>query len=272
MDLKELISWGNHLFARAPSRLRVYELVNGRRTAAEIAQDLGRSVASVQNDLAKMKHVGLIRAKHTSNGHIIAKGRGAILEKTPEARVISSTAFKTSRMSERASATGPALRGRAVKEKQKTRRSRRKGLDVPAATEIKGIAEQGESQIHEFKGSGVGTDKIVKEIAGMANTRDGGLVFYGIRSNGDLQGSDLTREQLDERVQNTIANNMQPSIVVEVERRRVTGRDILVVLVPPWARKRPHYFQHRLYIRAGTTTRPATASESDALHKGEYVA
>ena len=272
MDLKELISRGNHLFARAPSRLRVYELVNGRRPAAEIAQQLGRSVASVQNDLAKMKHFGLIRAKRTSNGDIIAKGRGAILEKTPEARVISLAAFKTSRMGERASATGLAIGGRAVEKKQKARRSRRKGLSIPAATEIEEIAERGESQIHEFKESGVGTDKIVKEIAGMANTRAGGLIFCGIRSNGDLQGSDLTREQLDERVQNTIANNMQPSIVVEVERRRVTGKDILVVLAPPWARKKPHYFQHRLYIRAGTTTRPATASESDALHKGEYVA
>jgi predicted transcriptional regulator len=63
MDLQELISRGRFIFAGAPERLTVYKLVDGRKTAKDLAKLAKRHVNNVQRDLRQLANIGLIEEK-----------------------------------------------------------------------------------------------------------------------------------------------------------------------------------------------------------------
>lgn len=73
-------------------------------------------------------------------------------------------------------------------------------LPVPVETELLDICRKGEDQLYEFKGQGTAANKIVREVGAMLNTRQGGIVFYGVDDDGTIQGSDMSRQKLDQSV------------------------------------------------------------------------
>src|SRR5450759_3327052 len=92
ITLQELITRGRFIMAEAPSRKRVFEAVDGRRTANDIADLLGRHVNNVHRDLAALQDVGLIQPM--LNGDDENRERRTIWEKLPLARTVPARYFE----------------------------------------------------------------------------------------------------------------------------------------------------------------------------------
>ena len=65
MELQELISRGRFLFSGAIKRFEIFKLINGKKSAKEIAIKVDRSFSSVLQDIEKME----IEIKHFSPCH-----------------------------------------------------------------------------------------------------------------------------------------------------------------------------------------------------------
>ncbi|HEY2934407.1 MAG TPA: ATP-binding protein [Acidobacteriota bacterium] len=133
------------------------------------------------------------------------------------------------------------------------------------------ICRRGEDQICEFKGQGTAANKIAREIAAMLNTRQGGRVLYGVDDSGTIQGSDISRQKLDQAVQNSVKSNIFPAAVVKLHTVTVLGHEVIAIAVPPWNRKDVYHFEDRVLIRKGTNVFAARPEESRKLHRGIYV-
>ena len=105
----------------------------------------------------------------------------------------------------------------------------------------------------------------------MLNTRMGGIILYGVDDDGTIQGSDLTRQKLDQPLQNSIKNSISPAAVVPLKSAQVLGSEVLVVIVPPWNRKDVYQFDEKVLLRKGTNNFAAKPEELRKLHRGEYV-
>lgn len=269
MNLQEIITRGRDLFSGAPSRLDVFQEINGRRTAKDIASELGRSVNSVRNDLIKMVNYGLIQKKLNKNGQQVKRDGFLVFEKSPEVKNVAVSLFKSvgsrptdgSHKQETTRRSGSARRGSSYKS-----------LPIPSAPEIVDICHAGEDQLNEFKGPGADTKTITKEIAAMLHTRHGGRVFYGIADNGDIRGSDIGRQDFDQRLNGALRTNIDPPPKrVRFGTVKVMGNSIHVIIVPPWNKGEVHLFLGRAYIRRGTIATPATAAEVRQLHERKFI-
>src|SRR5579872_3291412 len=137
MDLQELISRGRFIFSRAARRLDVYKLVDGRRTAKDIAKLLKRHVNNIHRDLRALADVELIQERQ-KGGQTITKDGFALYEKTPLARAVPISYFSgPTRL-----ARPPAATVRAAKGKGKPRQS----LSVPTENELLDMCKKGEDQ------------------------------------------------------------------------------------------------------------------------------
>jgi len=266
MELQELISRGRFIFSGAPKRLEVFRLINGKRSTKEIARSVGRSLRSTLNDIKKLRDLGLIKPKLDSNGKIVKKDGCIVYEKVPLIRHVPLSYFQdvTSR------------RRKIIKKEKihkKVKKPKLSPLPVPSEREILDICRDGESQLYEFKAPGVKIDKITKEIAAFLNTKNGGLIFYGIDDDGYIIGSDLRRQDFDQMLQNSIRNTISPQPNIEIKEREVLGHKILIIVIPPWDRKNIYQYKKdgRVYIRKGTNKFIATPEELKKLARGEYV-
>jgi len=104
------------------------------------------------------------------------------------------------------------------------------------------MCKSGEGQTLEFKAAGTDARKITKEIAAMLHTRLGGIILYGVDDDGTIQGSDVSRQKLDQPLQNSIKNSVAPAAVVTLKSASVLGTEVLVVIVPPWNRRDVYQF------------------------------
>jgi predicted HTH transcriptional regulator len=133
------------------------------------------------------------------------------------------------------------------------------------------MCKKGEDQTLEFKAAGTDVRKITKEVAAMLNTRQGGIILYGVDDDGTIQGSDLSRQRFDQPLQNSIKNAVAPAASVTLKSISVLGSEVLVIIVPPWNRKDVHQFDEKVYIRKGTNVFGVKPEELRKLHKGESV-
>lgn len=262
MDLQELISRGRFIFAGAPERLRLFTLVDGRRTAKELASRLkGRHINNIHRDLRSLCDIGVIQER-TKDGVILKKDGFTVYEKTPLARAVPVSYFSGPRKVDKQKL--PSL-------PRKDKGKRPKPIGLPSETEILDMCKKGEDQTLEFKSSGADVRKITKEIAAMLNTRDGGLIFYGVDDDGTIQGSDVSRQKFDQPLQNSVKNSIAPAATVSLKAVKVLGSELLVVIVPPWNRKDVYQFDDRVLIRKSTNTFAAKPEELRKLHDGQYV-
>lgn len=261
MDLQELISRGRFVFSGAPERLWLYKLVDGRKTAANLAKLTKRHVNNVHRDLRKLADVGLIEEKK-KNGETVTKDGFTLYERAPLARAVPISYF-----------SGPVR----LRKPQPSRvvigkgKKRIQPLSVPTETEILDICNKGEDQIYEFKAAGTDIRKITKEIAAMLNTRQGGIIFYGVEDDGTIQGSDVKRQKFDQPLQNSVKNSISPAAVVTLKSVSVMGSEVLIIIVPPWNRRDVYQFDEKVLLRKGTNVFAAKPEELKRLHRGEFV-
>jgi predicted HTH transcriptional regulator len=262
MDLQELISRGRFVFAGAPERLRVYGLVDGRRTAKDLAKLTKRHVNNVHRDLRRLADIGLIEER-TKGGETLEKDGFGLYDKTPLARTVPLSYF-----------SGPVRlpnRKEVVTAAPKGKGKRPQPLPVPTETTILDMCKSGEDQTLEFKAPGTDVRKITKEVAAMLHTRLGGIILYGVDDDGTISGSDVSRQKLDQPLQNSIKNSIAPAAVVFIKSVSVLGTEVLVVIVPPWNKREVYQFDEKVYLRKGTNVFAAKPEELRKLHRGEYV-
>jgi predicted HTH transcriptional regulator len=267
MDLQELITRGRFIFSKTKERLRVFELVNGRRHTAQIARITRRHVNNIRRDLQHLSDGGLIQLKAGKDGHSLRADGFPVYEKVPLARTIPTTYFRgPSKL-----LAGLSPRSRVPSNSRFSKAKRPPSLPVPTVNELLDICRRGEDQVNEFKGQGVATNKIAREIGAMLNTRKGGIVLYGVEDDGTIQGSDVTRQKLDQAVQNSVRSNISPAAVVKLHSISALGHEVVAIVVPPWNRRDVYHFEDRVLIRKGTNVFAAKPEESKKLHRGEYV-
>lgn len=264
--LQELITRGRFVMADAPARLRVFEAVDGRCTARDIALATGRHENNVRRDLATLRDAGLIQPKlHEDGGPVLREGL-LIYEQVPLARTISTKYFQsTAKRPERVEVRSSESRRRAsatngVQE-----------LALPDENEILSIANHGEDQLYEFKAPGTDVSKVIREIGAMLNTSRGGLLLYGIEDDGTIAGAGVSRQDFDQPLQNSIKNSIAPAAVIKLHSVSVMGSDVLVIIVPPWNRSDIYQTGERILIRKGTNVFAARPEEVKKLHRGEAV-
>jgi DNA-binding transcriptional ArsR family regulator len=263
VDLQELIVRGRMIFDGSPRRLEVYELVSGRSTK-EIARKSGRSLSAVDQDIEKLSDMELILKKKNGKGAVIRKDGSIVYEKNPVIRHVPISYFgdvaNTSKLVKR------AVKGQAKVPKPTT-------IRVPSENEILDICKQGEDQLYEFKAPGVSADKITKEIAGFLHTKSGGIILYGVEDDGSIIGADMRRQDLDQKIQNSVRNTISPPPSIEIKERKVMGSAVLLVVVPPWDRKTIYQntMDGRYYIRRGTNIFALRPDEMKKLSQGVIV-
>jgi hypothetical protein len=264
MDLQELITRGRFIFARAPDRLTLYQLVDGRQNTSQLAKRTRRHVNSVRRDLNKMRDAGLIQPKLDKDGSEFQSAGFPVYEKVPLAKTISIHYFRGTSIAK----PSPTIKSAVYKRKAS---DRRKPLLMPTEQEIIDICRNGEDQLYEFKGPGTEATKLAREIGAMLNTKNGGIIFYGIDHTGRVVGSDMPRQQLDQPLQNSIKHCISPAATVTLKSASVMGAEVLVIIVPPWNREEVYQFQERVLIRKGTNVFAARPEELKRLHQHKYV-
>jgi predicted HTH transcriptional regulator len=86
-----------------------------------------------------------------------------------------------------------------------------------------------------------------------------------------ILGSDLSRQQSDQRVQNAVKNSIAPSALVTLHSVSALGSEVVVIRVPPWNRNDVYQYQEKVYIRKGTNAFGASPEEMKSLHRGVAV-
>jgi hypothetical protein len=263
MDIQELIARGRFVFAGAPQRLRLFGLIDGRRTAKDFSKLTKRHVNSIHRDLRQLADIGLIDEK-TKDGEVLTKDGFALYQKVPLARTVPLSYFtQRTRL--------PNARSTNIVSKKQERSPKQKPFSVPSETELLDMCKQGEDQAVEFKAAGTDVRKITREIAAMLNTHRGGYILYGVDDDGTIQGTDVSRQKLDQPLQNSIKTSIAPAAVVSLKSLRVIGSELLVIVVPPWNRKDVYQFDEKVLIRKGTNVFGVKPEELRTLHKGESV-
>lgn len=265
-SLQELIFRARFVMADAPERLKIFELVNGRRNTAEIAKLVNRHINNTRRDLTRLSDVGLIQPI-TDAGVQIKKDGLPVYEKVSLAKTIPLRYFSIP-----AKLPGKPSQISAPSGKL-SRLSNRipKPFSFPTEEEALQIAKSGEDQFYEFKGQGTDTQKITREIAAMLNTLQGGIIFYGIDDAGTIEGSDVSLQKFDQSLQNSVRNAISPSATIKLKTIQVLGSYIIAILVPPWNKKNVYQHNEKVLIRRGTNVFSAKPDELRNLHSGKHI-
>jgi hypothetical protein len=262
-SLQELITRGRFLMADAPSRLRVFQAVDGRSTAVDIATATARHVNNVRRDLTLLRDAGLIQSKVLADtAKTVTREGHPVYEQVPLARTISTKYFQpTAKRPEQAelSSREPRTRAKSIE------------LAAPTENELLEIVRHGEDQLYEFKGPRTDVGKITREVAAMLNTSKGGMILYGVDDDGTIVGTEMSRQDFDQPLQNSIKNTVAPAAVVRLHSVSALGSDVLIVVVPPWNRTDIYQHADKILIRKGTNVFAARPEEVRRLHRGEAV-
>ena len=264
VDLQELIVRGRMIFDGASRRLEVFELVSGRSTK-EIARKAGRGLPAVDKDLEKLRDLELILEKKDSKGNVIKKDGSIVYDKNPVIKHVPISYFGDV-------ANTTKLVKKTVKGQGKVSKPA-ETIHVPSENEILDICKQGEDQLYEFKAPGVSADKITKEIAGFLHTKGGGVIFYGVEDDGSIIGADMRRQDLDQKIQNSVRNTVSPPPSIDIKERKIMGSTVLLIVIPPWDRKTIYQntLDSRYYIRRGTNIFALRPDEMKKLSQGDFV-
>lgn len=260
MDLQELVARGRILFPRAPKRIRVFELVNGKRAAREIARVSGRGFAATLADLQKMRDMGLLVYRKDGAQNIVRKTDSVVYDKEPSIKHLPLSYFKD-----------PTKLPQPEKKKKSNRLSISKKVRIPNENEILDICRCGEDQLYEYKSAGTDAPKISREICAFANTRAGGILLYGVDDGGTIGNADMKRAVFDQKIQNSVRNTISPALTIKIVEKDVVGHKIYLVVVPPWNTQQVYQYDGRVLLRHGTNVFFAKPEEVKQLHAGNAV-
>jgi len=260
MELQELVARARILFQGAPKRAQVFGLVNGKRPAKEIAKRSRKSLSAALQDLQKMRDMELIVARKTDAGELFKKDNSVVYEQHPLLKHLSKSYFED-----------PTRIPQPKKAASSKKNVLINSLKIPNETEILDICKSGEDQLYEFKSAGTDVRTISKEVGAFANTKMGGVVFYGIQDDGVIENADMKRQVFDQKIQNSVRNTISPAIAIKIIEKDVLGHKIFLVGVPAWNRKNVYQYENRVYLRHGTNVFTAKPEELRQLHNGKSV-
>jgi ATP-dependent DNA helicase RecG len=135
--------------------------------------------------------------------------------------------------------------------------------------ELLNLIATGESEEVEFKREMDRAERLAREFVALAN-RQGGVVLIGVDDDGTVYGVTL-ESKYEEWIANVGAQTIDPPLPLACEAKIVQARTVLVVHVPRGPHK-PHCVregEHKctVYVRHGTTSRPATREEIGSLYQ-----
>lgn len=121
----------------------------------------------------------------------------------------------------------------------------------------------GEDSYLELKVRLTNNEKIISEIVALANS-GGGAIIFGVNDNRFIEGLD-DPEQVEEEIREICRTQITPPIWPYIDKVAFdNGRRIIVLDIDE--RRAPHYaFDHRYYIREGSSIREARAEEVTKL-------
>lgn len=264
VELQELITRGRFIFSGAPGRFEIFKSVDGVKSTKEIARISRRSLSSILHDVEKLVDLDLVNEKKGHDGKAIKKGGAIVFEKNPVIKHVPLSYFQD--IADTTKLIRKPVSGRPSGTRPRT-------MHIPADSEILDVCRQGEDQIHEFKAPGIDMDKLTKEITGFLHTKGGGTIFYGVDDDGTIIGSNVTRQDLDQRIQNSVRNTVSPPPTIEVHERSPMGTKVLLIAIPPWNRKTIYQNtkDNRYYIRRGTNIFALKPDEIKTLSRGDYL-
>lgn len=263
INLQEIISRTRFILSGAPKRRDVFKLINGKNSTKEIAKKTGRSLSSILQDIEKLKDLEIIQEKKIYDT-VVKKEGASVFEKTSLIKHIPDTYFND------VANTAKLVK----KEDNKTHKFKNiSSIHIPNEKEILDICNNGENQLYEFKSPGTKMENLSKEIAAFLHTKNGGILFYGIDDSGTIVGSDISRQDFDQRIQNSIRNTIKPHPIIDIKDKNVYGAKIMLILIPPWNRKNFYQFtkSEKYLIRRGTNRFVISPEELEKLKKGKYV-
>jgi len=209
-----------------------------------------------------MRDLELISPRQNNDGSLMKRENSTVYERTPLLKHLSMSYFKEPENLVRKKPQGGS------------KKSKVRGLSAiptPSIKDTLDICSSGEDQLYEFKMAGTAADKLAKEICAFANTKMGGIIFYGVEDDGSIVGADMSRQSFDQKIQNSIKHNVTPTPAIKLVTQDVLGYRIILIVVPPWSRRGVHHFQDSVYIRRGTNVFRTKTDETRKLHDGEYV-
>lgn len=262
MQLQELVARARMLFEGAAKRRQVFELVNGKRSAKEIAHKSGKTLAGALKELQMMRDLELVTARKNDDGSAHKRNNSVVYEVSPLLKHLPTSYFDEPEKLVAKKPKGPS---------KKSRSAIMSTISVPSTERTLDICSAGEDQLYEFKAAGTTAEKLTKEICAFANTKIGGIILYGVEDDGSIAGSDMSRQKFDQTIQNSIKHNITPTPAIMLVEQDVLGYKIILIVVPAWNKKDVHHFQDGVYIRRGTNVFKTKSDETRKLHSGEYV-
>lgn len=133
--------------------------------------------------------------------------------------------------------------------------------------EILEIIANGENSGVELKRDDIRSEQLAREVVAMANLR-GGMILLGVEDDGSISG--IQRPNLEEWVMDTVfAAKVHPMIIPFYEEVVLEeGKRVAIVSFPQGTSK-PYVVRHNnreeIYIRVGSTSRPATGEQQARL-------
>lgn len=123
--------------------------------------------------------------------------------------------------------------------------------------ELLELIKNGESSRVEFKSEDVRPESLAGEIVSFANFA-GGTIFIGVSDAGNIQG--VRRVDMEEFVINVCRNNIKPSMIPMIEKKKFNKKIIYIVTIPEgddiYSTSKGNYF-----IRVGSTKQKPTQQE-----------
>ncbi|MEM0143952.1 MAG: ATP-binding protein [Candidatus Parvarchaeum sp.] len=142
---------------------------------------------------------------------------------------------------------------------------------IPSKEKILKILKRGENQIYEFKREETKIDHLVKTICAFANTKRGGLIFYGVDDSGKVIGTAEKKQKLDECLQNSILNTIDPPLIIDIAEKPIENLKILIIHIPPRNLEKFYQYRGTTFIRKGTNVFIAKSDEIKKLYSRKNI-
>lgn len=121
----------------------------------------------------------------------------------------------------------------------------------------------GENESCEFKESlPPRNESFAKEVCAFANSKNGGLILFGISDNGDIMGIDNSEsDKLELKITDIIRNNCTPAPLFKFHKFGISNDKIILVVQILALELKPCMTLEKVFIRVGSTSRCATSQE-----------
>ena len=119
--------------------------------------------------------------------------------------------------------------------------------------QLASLVKRGEGPTLEFKLSTAKLKEAMQTLCGFLND-SGGVVLFGVRADGAIEGQQVSDQTLREIAQ--AAERFEPPVHVSIQRVEAeAGREVVAVSVDDSRDARPFTYEGRAYMRVGSTTR-----------------